>query len=109
MVMMGGGGLNKIVNIKASMNRGLSGFSNVLTEARGARSAPLARGPVGAPRFPYVTPVEIPVVEYTENPDPHWLVGFVNGEGRLRGCEGGDKFLQALVCMQGFSCLPPTS
>lgn len=77
--------------------------------ARGARSAPLARGPVGAPRFPYVTPVEIPVVEYTENPDPHWLVGFVNGEGRLRGCEGGDKFLQALVCMQGFSCLPPTS
>jgi hypothetical protein len=57
-------GLNKIVNIKASMNRGLSGFSNVLTES-----------------FPNVTPVERPVVEFTENPNPHWLAGFVNGEG----------------------------
>jgi hypothetical protein len=54
-------GLQKIVNIRASMNLGLS---EVLTQS-----------------FPNAIPVERPTVEATENIDPHWLAGFSEGEG----------------------------
>jgi len=54
-------GLNKIVSIKAAMNKGISA---TLIES-----------------FPGITPVERPLVEFTEISDPFWLVGFVYGEG----------------------------
>lgn len=54
-------GLNKIVGIKASMNRGLS---DSLRES-----------------FPNIASVDRPLVESTEVSDPYWLVGFVDGEG----------------------------
>lgn len=52
-------GLQKIVSIRASMNKGLTA---VLTEA-----------------FPNITPVERPLVELPETIDPEWLVGFTEG------------------------------
>lgn len=54
-------GLQKIVNIRASINLGLS---DVLKTA-----------------FPNLDPVLRPKVEATENPDPNWLAGFIDGEG----------------------------
>jgi len=54
-------GLQRIVNIRASMNLGLS---DVLKSA-----------------FPNTNPAERPKVEVTENIDPHWLAGFIDGEG----------------------------
>nr|YP_010218579.1 hypothetical protein LK370_mgp244 [Morchella brunnea]UBU98421.1 hypothetical protein [Morchella brunnea] len=76
----------------------------------GGAARPLQRAALRPSAFPNVTPVEIPVVEFTENPDPHWLVGFVNGEGRLRGCEGGGgtNFYNPWSACRLFS-LPPTS
>jgi len=52
------------VNIKASINTGLSdtlkkGISNI-------------------------SPIERPIVELTEIPNPNWLVGFANGDGCFR-------------------------
>lgn len=54
-------GLQKIVNIRASLNNGLS---DALKAA-----------------FPNTKPVQIPVVEFKGIPDPNWLSGFVDGEG----------------------------
>lgn len=54
-------GLKKIVNIKVSMNKGLS------DELRAV--------------FPNVKPVSRPVVVYQTIKDPNWLAGFVSGEG----------------------------
>ncbi len=54
-------GLLKIVNIKASMNKGLS---EELQDA-----------------FPNVVPVLRPVVDTPSIRDPNWLAGFVSGEG----------------------------
>jgi len=54
-------GLLKIVNIKASMNKGLS---EELHDA-----------------FPNVVPVLRPIVKISTIPNPNWLAGFVSGEG----------------------------
>lgn len=54
-------GLQQIVNIRASINLGLS---DVLKAA-----------------FPNTEPVLRPLVEVQENIDGHWLAGFVDGEG----------------------------
>lgn len=54
-------GLQRIVNLRASMNKGLS---DVLIAA-----------------FPNTTPVGRPLVEDQEIKDPNWLAGFVVGEG----------------------------
>ena len=53
-------GLIKIVNIKASINKGLS---NTLMEY-----------------FPNVLPVNRPIIETTEIPDPAWISGFSSAE-----------------------------
>ena len=54
-------GLNKIVAIKASMNRGLSS---------GIEAA-----------FPNILPVERPFIQDSPIPGPQWLAGFTSGEG----------------------------
>ncbi len=56
-------GLNQIVNIKASMNLGLS--DKLKSEFAG------------------YTPVERPVVNNDNIPDPAWISGFVSGEGNF--------------------------
>lgn len=52
-------GLCKIVSIRAALNRGLSEELKIA--------------------FPNIIPVERPVVKITENLDPNWLVGFIDG------------------------------
>jgi LAGLIDADG endonuclease len=54
-------GLLEIINIRASINLGLS---------PGLKAA-----------FPHHTPVARPLVEITEIPHPQWVVGFTSGEG----------------------------
>lgn len=54
-------GLQEIVNIRASMNNGLS---DKLKAA-----------------FPNTKPVNRPAVDFKGIPDPNWLVGFTDGEG----------------------------
>jgi hypothetical protein len=54
-------GLNQILSIKASINKGLS--------------------PVLMESFPDIIPVERPYVEGPENIDPNWIAGFTTGEG----------------------------
>lgn len=54
-------GLQQIVNIRASLNDGLT---DSLKNA-----------------FPDTVPVPRPIVELNETPDPHWVAGFVDGEG----------------------------
>jgi len=54
-------GLQQIVNIKASINKGLS------PELRQA--------------FPNVKPVQRPTVQFTRIPDTAWVTGFANAEG----------------------------
>ena len=54
-------GLQKIVDIKASLNKGLS---KSLKEA-----------------FPNSSPAQRPPLQVTEIQDPNWLAGFVNGDG----------------------------
>ena len=56
-------GLNQIVNIKASMNLGLS---NMLKS-----------------EFDGYTPVERPVIDYNVILDPNWISGFVSAEGNF--------------------------
>lgn len=53
-------GLNKIISIKATMNKGLS------EEMKFA--------------FPNVTPVIRPIVDFAKIKDPNWLAGFASGE-----------------------------
>lgn len=71
-------GLQKIVSIKASMNKGLSA---VLTEA-----------------FPNVYPVSRPLVEVPKNLDPHWLAGFSEGESCFHV-----SISKSTTCKIGFS------
>ena len=54
-------GLQQIVNIKASMNNGLS---DTHTAA-----------------FPNIEAVPRPVVDFKVIPDPHWITGFTDAEG----------------------------
>lgn len=54
-------GLQNIVNIKASMNRGLSEALSIA--------------------FPNYSPVSRPLVEDQKTKDPNWLAGFTAGEG----------------------------
>lgn len=54
-------GLQEIVNLRASINRGLS---DTLTAA-----------------FPNTKPVPRPLVVYQEIKDPNWIAGFTSGEG----------------------------
>jgi len=54
-------GLNKIINIKASMNTGLS--------------------QIVKSKFNNINPVNRPLIKTNNIPDPHWITGFVNGEG----------------------------
>jgi hypothetical protein len=54
-------GLHQIINIKASLNLGIS--ENLKSY------------------FNKITPVERPLVKTTNIPDPYWLAGFVSGEG----------------------------
>lgn len=54
-------GLNEIVSLKASMNKGLS--EELLNS------------------FPSIKPKLRPLVSITEIPDPFWVAGFVSGEG----------------------------
>lgn len=54
-------GLQKIINLKASLNTGNSGELKAL--------------------FPHTIPVARPLVKYTGIPDPHWLAGFTEADG----------------------------
>ena len=54
-------GLQKIVNIRASINKGLSDILKIA--------------------FPKTIPVTRPLVNFEGIPHPNWLVGFVDGEG----------------------------
>lgn len=54
-------GLQKIINIRASMNKGLSDHLKLV--------------------FPNTKPIIRPVVDINTIPHPNWLVGFVDGEG----------------------------
>jgi hypothetical protein len=56
-------GLNQIINIKASMNLGLSDFLKS--------------------EFNDFTPVERQVINTLNIPDPNWIAGFVTGEGNF--------------------------
>jgi len=57
---LGQSGLIKIVNIKASLNWGLSDDLNKF--------------------FPNIVPINRPKVELSEIPNPNWLAGYVDGE-----------------------------
>ena len=54
-------GLNQIINIKASMNLGLSQIIKL--------------------NFSNIVPVNRPCINTNNIPDPQWVTGFVNGEG----------------------------
>jgi LAGLIDADG DNA endonuclease family protein len=54
-------GLHQIINIKASLNLGMS--ENLKSY------------------FTKITPIERPIIKTTNIPDPQWLAGFVSGEG----------------------------
>jgi hypothetical protein len=56
-------GLQEIINLKASLNKGLSDL--VSSE------------------FTKTKPVKRAIIEYTELPEPHWIAGFVSGEGNF--------------------------
>jgi LAGLIDADG endonuclease len=56
-------GLHQIINIKASLNLGIS--ENLKSYSY----------------FTKITPVERPLIKTTNIPDPYWLAGFVSGEG----------------------------
>jgi hypothetical protein len=54
-------GLHKIMNIKTSMNLGLSNIQKL--------------------EFDILYPVPRPIILTNNIPDPYWITGFVNGEG----------------------------
>lgn len=54
-------GLHQIINVKASMNLGISNIQQS--------------------EFNNIIPVSRPVIECENIPDPYWITGFVNGEG----------------------------
>jgi len=56
-----GASFQQIVNIKASLNNGNSDFIKS--------------------KFPLINPVKRETIETTSIPDPHWISGFVSGEG----------------------------
>lgn len=78
-------GLDKIVSLKASMNKGLS---KDLKEA-----------------FPNVIPFQRPIVKGETIKDPYWLAGFVTGEGcfhvRLRETPDNSKKYVELIFTVG--------
>jgi len=55
------GGLQQIINIRASMNLGLSDLQKS--------------------EFINYKPVPRPIINYTEIPNPHWIAGFTSAEG----------------------------
>ena len=71
-------GLEKILAIKASMNKGLSDELKA--------------------NFPNIVPVERPVVENTVERDPNWLAGFTSAEGcfLIRTFKAGTKIGEAV-------------
>ena len=56
-------GLNKIINIKASLRRN-TGLSQIVKS-----------------KFNHIVPVNRPLIITDNIPDPQWITGFVNGEG----------------------------
>jgi len=56
-------GLQQIINIKASMNLGIS---NIVKS-----------------EFSVINPVERAIIKTTNIPDPHWVSGFTSGEGNF--------------------------
>jgi len=56
-------GLQLIVNIKASLNKGSSDFV--------------------VSKFPIINPVKRDIIKTTNIPDPHWISGFVSGDGNF--------------------------
>jgi len=56
-------GLQQIANIRASLNKGISEF--ILS------------------KFPIINPVKRETIETTNISDPHWISGFVSGEGNF--------------------------
>ena len=56
-------GIQQIINIRASMNLGLSDLQKS--------------------EFINYNPVPRPIINYTENPNPNWIAGFSSGEGCL--------------------------
>lgn len=54
-------GLQKIINMRASMNKGLSDNLKIV--------------------FPNTKPIARPTIDFEGIPHPNWLVGFVDGEG----------------------------
>lgn len=56
-------GLNQAINIKASLNWGLSDFLKS--------------------EFNHFTPVERQIINTENIPDPNWIAGFVSGEGNF--------------------------
>ena len=56
-------GLNQIINIKASMNTGLS--------------------EIVKSNFSNIVPVNRPLINTNDIPNPHWIAGFVSGEGNF--------------------------
>lgn len=56
-------GLNHIVSLRAKMNNGLSETLQI--------------------SFPYIIPIERPLILIDNLPDPNWLSGFVDGEGNF--------------------------
>lgn len=54
-------GIEQIINLKSSMNKGLSEKLKII--------------------FPEIHPVSRPDVKFKEIPDPNWLSGFMDGEG----------------------------
>ena len=54
-------GIQQIINIRASMNLGLSDLQKS--------------------EFINYNPVPRPIINYTENPKPNWIAGFSSGEG----------------------------
>ena len=59
-------GFKQIINIKASMNRGLSEFLKL--------------------QFNNVVPVNRPFIYTDKIYEPYWITGFVNGEGTFAPC-----------------------
>jgi len=54
-------GLQKIIDIRASMNKGLSSHLKIV--------------------FPNANPIARPIIDFEGIPHPNWLVGFIDGEG----------------------------
>jgi hypothetical protein len=74
-------GLQEIINIKASMNLGLS---DVIKS-----------------EFHLINPVERPTIVTTNIPDPNWISGFVSGDGNF------DAGIRESKSIEGATVIPP--